>query len=44
MNHGSNVIGTVQDVATVGKVCRERGIHLIVDVEPDRRHGAGEDG
>jgi selenocysteine lyase/cysteine desulfurase len=32
MNHGSNVIGTVQDVATVGKACRERGIHLVVDV------------
>lgn len=32
MNHGSNVIGTVQDVATVGKVCRERGILLILDV------------
>lgn len=32
MNHASNVIGTVQDVATVGKVCRERGIHLILDV------------
>jgi cysteine desulfurase/selenocysteine lyase len=32
MNHGSNVIGTVQDVATVGKVCRERDIHLILDV------------
>lgn len=32
MNHGSNVIGTIQDVATVGKVCRERGIHLILDV------------
>ena len=32
MNHGSNVIGTVQDVATVGKVCRERGIRLILDV------------
>lgn len=32
MNHGSNVIGTVQDVAAVGKVCRERGIHLILDV------------
>lgn len=31
MNHASNVIGTVQDVATVGKACRERGIHLIVD-------------
>jgi cysteine desulfurase / selenocysteine lyase len=32
MNHGSNVIGTVQDVATVGKACRERGIHLILDL------------
>jgi len=32
MNHGSNVIGTVQDVAAVGKVCRERGVHLILDV------------
>jgi cysteine desulfurase family protein len=32
MNHGSNVIGTVQDVAAVGKVCRERGIHLVLDV------------
>lgn len=32
MNHGSNVIGTVQEVAAVGKVCRERGIHLILDV------------
>ncbi|MGA2083597.1 MAG: aminotransferase class V-fold PLP-dependent enzyme [Holophaga sp.] len=31
MNHGSNVIGTVQDVAAVGKACRERGIRLIVD-------------
>jgi len=32
MNHGSNVIGTVQDVAAVGKVRRERGIPLILDV------------
>lgn len=32
MNHGSNVLGTVQDVATVGKACRERGILLILDV------------
>ena len=32
MNHGSNVIGTVQDVATVGKACRERGIRLVLDV------------
>ncbi len=32
MNHGSNVIGTVQDIAPIGKVCRERGILLILDV------------
>ncbi|MHB1047893.1 MAG: aminotransferase class V-fold PLP-dependent enzyme [Thermoanaerobaculia bacterium] len=32
MNHGSNVIGTLQDLAPIGKVCRERGVHLIVDV------------
>ncbi len=32
MNHGSNVIGTVQDAATVGKACRERGIRFILDV------------
>ncbi len=32
INHGSNVIGTVQDVAPVGRVCRERGIPLVMDV------------
>jgi len=32
MNHGSNVIGTVQDAATIGKACRERGILFILDV------------
>ena len=32
MNHGSNVIGTVQPVAEIGRVCRERGIPLILDV------------
>lgn len=31
MNHASNVIGTVQDVAPIGKACRERGIHLVLD-------------
>lgn len=31
MNHASNVIGTVQDVATIGRACRERGILLILD-------------
>ena len=32
VNHGSNVIGTVQPVAEVGRVCRERGIPLVLDV------------
>jgi cysteine desulfurase/selenocysteine lyase len=32
INHGSNVIGTVQPVAPIGKVCRERGIPLVIDV------------
>ena len=32
MNHGSNVIGTVQDAAAIGKACRERGILFILDV------------
>ncbi len=32
MNHGSNVLGTIQDAATVGKACRERGILFIMDV------------
>lgn len=32
MNHASNVLGTVQDVAPVGRACRERGVHLVLDV------------
>jgi cysteine desulfurase / selenocysteine lyase len=31
LNHGSNVIGTVQPVKEVGARCRERGISLVVD-------------
>jgi cysteine desulfurase family protein len=31
INHGSNVIGTVQPVAAIGKICQEHGIHLVVD-------------
>ena len=31
MNHGSNVIGTIQPVAEVGRICRERGILFAVD-------------
>jgi cysteine desulfurase family protein len=32
VNHGSNVIGAVQPLAEIGRVCRERGVLLIVDV------------
>jgi cysteine desulfurase family protein len=31
VNHGSNVIGTVQPLAEIGRRCRERGVLLIVD-------------
>jgi cysteine desulfurase family protein len=31
LNHASNVIGTVQPVGEIGRLCRERGIHLVVD-------------
>lgn len=32
VNHGSNVIGTVQPLAEIGKLCQERGVYLVVDV------------
>jgi cysteine desulfurase family protein len=32
VNHGSNVIGSVQPLAEIGRICRERGLLLIVDV------------
>ncbi len=31
VNHGSNVIGTVQPVAEIGRLCRERGIRFVID-------------
>jgi selenocysteine lyase/cysteine desulfurase len=31
VNHGSNVIGTVQDLKAIGAICREAGIQLAVD-------------
>ena len=31
INHASNVIGTVQPIAEIGRRCRERGIRLVVD-------------
>lgn len=31
INHASNVIGTVQPLAEIGRRCRKHGIHLVVD-------------
>jgi cysteine desulfurase / selenocysteine lyase len=31
LNHASNVIGTVQPVAEVGKICRETGVYFALD-------------
>ena len=31
MNHGSNVIGTIQPVAAVGEICRRHGVLFAVD-------------
>jgi cysteine desulfurase/selenocysteine lyase len=32
INHASNVIGVIQDARAIGKVCRTRGVPLILDV------------
>ena len=32
LNHASNVLGTVQPIAPIGRACRERGIPLVLDV------------
>ncbi|MBU2548747.1 MAG: aminotransferase class V-fold PLP-dependent enzyme [Proteobacteria bacterium] len=31
VNHASNVLGTVQPVAEIGRVCADRGVPLIID-------------
>jgi cysteine desulfurase family protein len=31
VNHGSNVIGTIQPVSEIGRVCRERGVTFAID-------------
>lgn len=31
VNHGSNVIGTVQPVAEIGRICREAGVTFAID-------------
>jgi cysteine desulfurase family protein len=31
VNHSSNVIGTVQPVAEIGRICKEKGVYFIID-------------
>jgi cysteine desulfurase/selenocysteine lyase len=31
VNHSSNVIGTVQPIAEIGKICKAEGVYLVVD-------------
>jgi cysteine desulfurase family protein len=31
VNHGSNVLGTIQDAAAIGRVCREKGVLFALD-------------
>lgn len=31
VNHASNVLGTVQDVGAIGRLCRERGVTFVID-------------
>jgi cysteine desulfurase family protein len=31
VNHGSNVIGTLQPIAAIGRLCRERGVLFLID-------------
>lgn len=36
--HGSNVGGGIQDAAAIGKICRERGIPLLLDAAQTAGH------
>jgi len=36
--HASNVSGTVQDIAAVGRICREHGLYYLVDAAQSAGH------
>lgn len=38
VNHGSNVIGTIQPIRAIGKLCRERGIPFAIDTSQSAGH------
>jgi cysteine desulfurase family protein len=31
VNHSSNVIGTIQPLAEIGRICKEKGVYFVVD-------------
>jgi cysteine desulfurase family protein len=31
VNHSSNVIGTIQPLAKIGRICKEKGVYFVVD-------------
>jgi cysteine desulfurase / selenocysteine lyase len=31
VNHSSNVIGTIQPIAEIGKICKDNGVYFVVD-------------
>lgn len=31
VNHGSNVLGTIQPVAEIGRICRDKGVRFAID-------------
>ena len=38
VNHASNVLGTIQDLAVIGPLCAERGVPLLVDAAQSAAH------
>lgn len=44
MTHMSNVLGLEQDVASVGAVCRRRGVLFLVDAAQTAGHVPAETG
>lgn len=40
INHASNVLGSVQPAAEIGRVCRDRGVPLVIDTAQSAGHAA----
>jgi len=31
LSHASNVVGTIQNIISIGKICKQKGVYLIID-------------